>query len=209
MSDAAAAAGGSALSSAASIYESKRNRDFQKASYKHRYRWQMKDMKAAGLNPILAGNLGAGGALSGSQASISDLGQAAASGSSAKASNRMATKQELLLESEIGKNESTTAKEVAAESLYAAQASQQQMMNARTAKANEAYLDGTPSGDAIFWMDNSNTVQGGVAGAAKAAQKALQAERAAKNALKLKSVTKPKTPPSHKRRAKRRKQRGN
>ena len=28
--------------------------------YKNRYQWMMKDMKKAGLNPILAGNLGSG-----------------------------------------------------------------------------------------------------------------------------------------------------
>ncbi len=38
---------------------------FQERSYKHRYQWQMADMKAAGLNPMLAYSSSAPGALSG------------------------------------------------------------------------------------------------------------------------------------------------
>lgn len=42
-----------------------RQMDFQENSYKHRYQWQVEDMKAAGLNPMLSVNSGAGAALSG------------------------------------------------------------------------------------------------------------------------------------------------
>lgn len=42
-------------------------------NYKHRYQWQMADMRAAGLNPILSANLGAGGA---SAASLAGVGMA-------------------------------------------------------------------------------------------------------------------------------------
>lgn len=42
-----------------------RQMDFQVGAYKHRYQWQMEDMKAAGLNPILSYKVGAGPGLSG------------------------------------------------------------------------------------------------------------------------------------------------
>lgn len=39
-------------------------------NYKHRYQWQMDDMRAAGLNPILSSNLGAGSPHAASLASV-------------------------------------------------------------------------------------------------------------------------------------------
>lgn len=39
-------------------------------NYKHRYQWQMDDMRAAGLNPILSANLGAGSPHAASLASV-------------------------------------------------------------------------------------------------------------------------------------------
>lgn len=42
------------------------NRAFQEESYRHRYQWQVEDLRKAGLNPILAARQGAGPALPGS-----------------------------------------------------------------------------------------------------------------------------------------------
>lgn len=57
---------------------------FQERSYKHRYQWQMEDMRAAGLNPMLAYSNSAPGALSGTsyrpQNELSDMPSAVTSG---------------------------------------------------------------------------------------------------------------------------------
>lgn len=39
--------------------------DYQVADYKHRYQWSAQDMRAAGLNPILAATQGIGGSIAG------------------------------------------------------------------------------------------------------------------------------------------------
>lgn len=87
--------GSSALSAAFNSKEASKNRDFQKKAMKHRYRWMMKDMKLAGLNPILAGNLGAGGIPGGSSASIGPIENPA---SSALANKNLYTQNKLLNE---------------------------------------------------------------------------------------------------------------
>lgn len=45
---------GASQSAKAQKAEAERNREFQRSFYQHRYQWQMADMKAAGLNPILS-----------------------------------------------------------------------------------------------------------------------------------------------------------
>lgn len=60
---------GGFLSDRASAKESKRNRDWQEDFYKKRYQYQMADMKAAGLNPIMAYQQNPGGVPSGGVAS--------------------------------------------------------------------------------------------------------------------------------------------
>lgn len=50
---------------------------FNVENYKHRYQWQMEDMRAAGLNPILSSSLGAG---SPSASSLAGVGMAQPSG---------------------------------------------------------------------------------------------------------------------------------
>ena len=51
-------------SSALGMAEGANQRKASQRAYRHRYQWQMSDMKKAGLNPILAGSLGAGNAAS-------------------------------------------------------------------------------------------------------------------------------------------------
>lgn len=60
---------GSALAS----HEASKNRDFQERMYKHRYQFQMQDMKAAGLNPMLAMGSSPPGAPSGATAKSGEL----------------------------------------------------------------------------------------------------------------------------------------
>lgn len=68
--------------------------DFQRESYQNRYQWQMADMRAAGLNPILAYQQGAGPALQGSTyTAINELAGPAAAVNSAFANAR--TSQEI------------------------------------------------------------------------------------------------------------------
>lgn len=62
------AGGASANNMAAS--ESGRGRAWQKDMYKHRYQYTVKDMRKAGLNPILAAQFGGGSSPSGMQASF-------------------------------------------------------------------------------------------------------------------------------------------
>lgn len=58
--------GGSVLSSAMQYSNAEQNRSFQRSMDSTKYQRTMADMKEAGLNPLLAGNLGAGATPSGS-----------------------------------------------------------------------------------------------------------------------------------------------
>lgn len=69
---AAASLAGGLMANSGSKAESARNRGFQQDMYERRYQYAMNDMRAAGINPMLAGEVGGGSAPSGSQATISD-----------------------------------------------------------------------------------------------------------------------------------------
>lgn len=75
--------GGSALSYSLMKKEAKRNRDFQERMARHSHRYEMEDLRKAGLNPILTGKYGGAAAPSGSVAGVPDFGQAASSAMSA------------------------------------------------------------------------------------------------------------------------------
>lgn len=64
--------------------------DAQKESSQHSYRWGMEDMKAAGLNPILAYKQGGAGAISGSTYTPQNIGAAAVQGASSASSSAVA-----------------------------------------------------------------------------------------------------------------------
>lgn len=76
-------------------------------NYKHRYQWAVDDMRAAGLNPILAATNGIGGSISGASAAsvgMSDIGSTMNSAKAASAAERQAKNAENLSISQIEKN---------------------------------------------------------------------------------------------------------
>ena len=76
-------------------------------NYKHRYQWAVDDMRAAGLNPILAATNGIGGSIAGASAAsvgMSDIGSTMNSARSASAAERQAKNAEHLAGSQIDKN---------------------------------------------------------------------------------------------------------
>lgn len=76
-------------------------------NYKHRYQWAVDDMRAAGLNPVLAATNGIGGSISGASAAsvgMSDIGSTMNSARAAGAAERQAKNAEHLAISQIEKN---------------------------------------------------------------------------------------------------------
>lgn len=76
-------------------------------NYQHRYQWAAEDMRAAGLNPILAATNGIGGSISGASAAsvgMSDIGSTMNSAKAASAAERQAKNAEHLATSQIEKN---------------------------------------------------------------------------------------------------------
>lgn len=76
-------------------------------NYKHRYQWAVEDMRAAGLNPILAATNGLGGSIAGSSAASvgsSNIGSNMNSAHSSAAAMRQAKIAESLSTSQIEKN---------------------------------------------------------------------------------------------------------
>ena len=76
-------------------------------NYKHRYQWSVDDMRAAGLNPILAATNGVGGSISGASAGtigMTDIGANMNSARSSSAAERQAKNAEHLAVSQIEKN---------------------------------------------------------------------------------------------------------
>lgn len=74
-----------------------KQRDFvnAKRAYKHRYRWAMKDMKAAGLNPILVASQGIAGSFGSVSGSVGSTGEGGLNKSINTAMSGMRLKQEL------------------------------------------------------------------------------------------------------------------
>lgn len=81
--------------------------DLNVDNYKHRYQWAVDDMRASGLNPILAATNGIGGSISGASAGtigMSDIGANLNSARSSSAAERQAKNAEHLAVSQIEKN---------------------------------------------------------------------------------------------------------
>lgn len=85
--------------------------DLNVENYKHRYQWSVDDMRAAGLNPILAATNGIGGSIAGASAAsvgMSDIGSTMNSAKAASAAERQAKNAEHLAISQIDKNVAET-----------------------------------------------------------------------------------------------------
>lgn len=53
----------------------KQSHDYQVADYQHRYQWSAQDLRAAGLNPILAATQGIGGSIHGVSTGTASMAQ--------------------------------------------------------------------------------------------------------------------------------------
>ena len=100
---------GYGLNHAATKYSAKLQADM----YKHRYQWAVEDMRAAGLNPILAATSGIGGSFSGASAlgtSVPSIGGESASLSNSALSRKQANNADALAKSTISANAASAAK---------------------------------------------------------------------------------------------------
>ncbi len=71
-----------------------RQMEFQRENYKNRYQWTMADMKAAGLNPMLAYSQGTGGGVGGgSSYSPANVGAAAGAGGIAAGNSALSVRR--------------------------------------------------------------------------------------------------------------------
>lgn len=86
-------------SSGLSGLAAKKQRKFQKKVMKNRYQWMVGDLRNAGINPMLAPGLGAGGASS-SMANVPDLGAAMSTGARAGADVSRTGSQKRLMEAQ-------------------------------------------------------------------------------------------------------------
>lgn len=93
----AAAAIGAGIGAAGSIFSSKQSADYAEESYKHRYQWMVKDLRKAGLNPMLAVSQGPG---SPPQPNFQDPGEGAARGAAAGSAAALARQQAKLLQTQ-------------------------------------------------------------------------------------------------------------
>lgn len=97
----------------------KDQRQWEQHMYQNRYRMAVKDLKRAGLNPILAaGSLGGGGVPSGAAADMSDVG-AGIRGAASSAMDYMIKKAEIAtMESQVNKNQADAASAAAMAERY-------------------------------------------------------------------------------------------
>ena len=98
---------GSLATAAFNAKQAKKNRKFQKKVLQKRYQWQVADLRAAGINPMLAPNLGAGSA-PGAQATAPDFGQAMMAGAERGSKLKLPQAQKVLLEAQVRNQASAT-----------------------------------------------------------------------------------------------------
>lgn len=91
---------GSAVSGAFNASQAGKARHWQEKMYNQRYQRTMADMKAAGLNPILAAEVGAGSAGGGASATMPDMGGAVSKGISTALAVKTANQELRLRETE-------------------------------------------------------------------------------------------------------------
>lgn len=111
LSDTVGSVAGSILGSAVQNHYNSANaaqaNSWNVENYKHRYQWAVDDMRAAGLNPILAATNGIGGSIAGASAAsvgMSDIGSTMNSAKAASAAERQAKNVEHLAASQIDRN---------------------------------------------------------------------------------------------------------
>lgn len=145
---------------------------------KNKYQWQMKDMRKAGLNPILAagaspGSAGAGGTASGGQLGSSQVGTAAAA-------NRVAKQLENKNQAEIDELVARKAAANAAEQEAKSRTTAQDIQNNRQKRLdNLLYTDDLVGNTAII-LDHSPTPAAAASGTAKMVNQAAKARQASK-----------------------------
>jgi len=135
----AGSAGGSSIIDIASGYGAARMQQMaNERMYKHRYQWMMQDMKKAGLNPVLAGQLGAGPAPSMSMPTInSSASQRALHRAQIGAANNLAAKH-----GEEAKLATQNILQSAAQTDYTnASAEAQRLQNERNRQDEKVYKD--------------------------------------------------------------------
>lgn len=81
---------GAGIGAAGSYFSSQQSADFSERAYKHRYRWMVKDLQKAGLNPMLAAGTSPGSV---AQPDFQNVGEGALKGASAAAAIRQAKAQ--------------------------------------------------------------------------------------------------------------------
>lgn len=97
ISEGAAMLGAAAIGAAGSAISGNQSARAAERNYKHRYQWQVKDLKKAGLNPMLAVSQGAPNV---PQPQFENIGEGAIKGASAAAAARVASGQVKNLEAD-------------------------------------------------------------------------------------------------------------
>jgi len=98
---------GGAISAAGALKANSASAAFSKEGYKHRYQWQVQDMKRAGINPMLAATQGAGSV---GQPNFENVGAAAVSGAEKGNAAETAAKQREVMQSVIDLNSASAGK---------------------------------------------------------------------------------------------------
>lgn len=102
--------GGTAASAALSARQAKKQREFQKDMYQHRYQYQMDDMRKAGLNPILAYKQTPPGGPGGAMGQVGDFGDTINTSRKTSAEVKLKGKQTILARNQIRLMAGQTAK---------------------------------------------------------------------------------------------------
>lgn len=132
---------GAGISSGLGFLSQANQEDFIRQMYKKRYRWAVKDMRLAGLNPILAATQGIAGNIQGaSPAQLGGVAGALASagseGARAYREQQIANAQEAKIQKETEVLDQTTAESVAREAfLYSQTAHQENLKRISNAQA--------------------------------------------------------------------------
>jgi len=113
---------GGIVSSGIAMAAARKARQWQEKMYKNRYQYTMKDMRAAGLNPMLAYKLGvSGGVPSGAMANIPSMGAERIGGKKVKIEKQVASANVALMAQKGNESRAVEAKEKTAAQLNSGQ----------------------------------------------------------------------------------------